>query len=146
MKKLVCGTAVAMTLALAFPGPTEAQSPPPVQPGGPPAQTQAAPPPTPYTVPRTTTVVKKTTVRRRSRTRSRSSSDNIANRLNAQELGGAGHGAAMAPYGARPHPIPVAGPGYPPPPFFRPPPPIWYPPPRPLFWRPWRPWRPYWWW
>src|SRR2546423_888973 len=40
MKKLVCGTAVAMTLALAFPGPTEAQSPPPVQPGGPPAQTQ----------------------------------------------------------------------------------------------------------
>src|SRR5437764_10310631 len=103
MKKLVCGTAVAMTLALAFPGPTEAQSPPPVQPGAPPAQTQVAPPPSPYTAPQTTTVVKKTTVRRRSRTRSRGSSDNIANQLNAQELDGAGHGAAMAPYGGVGH-------------------------------------------
>src|SRR5438270_10940398 len=94
MKKLVCGTAVAMTLALAFPGPTEAQSPPPpIQPGGPPAQTQAAPPPSPYTVPRTTTVVKKTTVRRR-----RGSSDNIANQINAMVIGGTGSGVVLVHY------------------------------------------------
>src|SRR5437764_10310630 len=46
-------------------------------------------------------------------------------------------------YGGPPRPIPVAGPGYPPPPYFRPPP-VWYPPPpRPWgpWWRPWRPWR-----
>src|SRR5437763_11452657 len=130
MKKLVSGTAVALALAIAFAGPAEAQ-PPPVQPGTP--QTQSAAPP-PYVAP-TTTVVKKTTVRRRTRVRSRVSSDNIANQLNAQELRGGGRGAAMAPYTGLGHaaaiapavygppvrPIPVAWPGYPPPPYFRPP-------------------------
>ena len=156
MKKLVYGTAVMMTLGLAFPGPTEAQSPPPVQPGGPPVQTQgppvqtqgppsqtrAAPPPSPYVAPPMTTTVRKTVIRKR-RVRSRSSSDNIANQLNAQELAGAGRGGAMGPpgrFGAPMRPIPVAGPGFPPP--------FWYPP-RPWgpWWRPWgpwwRPWRPY---
>ena len=147
MKKLVGGTAVAMTLALALPGVTEAQSPPPVQPGTPPAQTQAMPPASPYVVPMTTPPVVKKTVRRKTRARSRSGSDNIANRLNAQELAGASHAAGMPPYGPPAHPIPVAGPGYPSPPYYRPlPPPVWYPPP-PRPWGPWwRPWRPYGWW
>lgn len=139
MKKLVCGTAVAMTLAIAFLGPAEAQSTPPVQPGAPETH---APPPSPYVVPMTTppAAVKKKTVRRRTRLRSRNSSDHVANQLNAQELVGRARGGPMGPYGGPMHPMPVAGPGYPPPP-----PPLWYPPP-PRPWGPWpRPWRPYWW-
>jgi hypothetical protein len=86
------------------------------------------------------------TVRRKTRVRSRRSSDNIANRLNAQQLaGGMGHPGAP-PFAAGPgfapaRPFPVAGPG-----FFQPsPPPFWGPPPpRPVFWGPWgRPWGPW---
>ena len=160
MKKLACCTAVAMALALTVSGRTPAQAPSPAQPGtpAPAAQPRGAPPPTAVAPPPRT--VKKAVVRKR-RVRTRGGSDNIANRLNAQELAGAGHAGAMAPHGAygapyaaygAPRPVPVAGPAYPPPPFYRPPPPpVWYPPPpRPWFgWRPWpfwRPWRPYLWW
>jgi hypothetical protein len=143
MKRLVCGTVLVMTLALASPGPAEAQSPPAVQPGAP--ETHASPP-SPYVVPLRTppAAVKKKTVRRKTRLRSQSSSNNIANQLNAQELVGRAHAGPMAPYGGPMRPMPIAGPGYPPPP-----PPVWYPPPpRPWgpWWRPWRPWRPYWGW
>ena len=106
MKKLVYGTAVAMTLALAFPVRSEAQSPPPVQPGAP-AQTQAAPPPTPYVAQTTTRTVKRTTVRRR-RVRTRVVSESVANQLNAQELTGAPvRPAVAAGYGPGAYPRPV---------------------------------------
>jgi len=158
MKKLVCGAAVGALLVFSVLGQAQAQTPPPapIQPGTPPAAQTQAPAPTPYVVPmKTPPPAVKKTVRRKARVRSRSSSDNIANRLNAQELahggvagGMAPHGAYGAPqgaYGGPPGPMPVAGPAYPPPPFYRPPPPGWYPPPyRP--WGPWwRPWRPYGW-
>ena len=158
MKKLACCTAIAVALAFAVPGHTQAQTSAPAQPGtpAPAAQSQPAPPPTGVAAARGT--VKKTVVRKR-RVRARGSSDNIANRLNAQELARGGMGAGVAGrapayagpgYGRPPGPILAAAPGYPPPPFYRPPPPpVWYPPPfRPWgpWWRPWRPWRPYWWW
>src|SRR5690242_21804061 len=113
MKKLVYGTAVAMTLALAFPVRSEAQSPPPVQPGAP-AQTQAAPPPAPYVAQTTTRTVKRTTVRRRVRTRV--VSESVANQLNAQELAGAPvRPAVAAAYGPGAYPRPVIPAAYYPP-------------------------------
>ena len=103
MKSLAYGAAFVAMLMLVAPGQAQA----PVSPGTPPAVSTQAPPPTPYVVPMPTpkTSVKKP-VRRKSRARLRSGSDNIANRLNAQELahGGMAGGMAGAAYGA---------PGYP---------------------------------
>jgi hypothetical protein len=149
MKQLACGVAVAAILAFSVPGQAQTEAPAPIQPGSPPAaaQTQSAPPPTPYVVPtKTPPAAAKQHVRRKHRARSRVSSDNIANRLNAQELarGGMPGGMAGPPgYGGPGGPIAAAGPGYPPPMYRLPPPPFWYPPPRPLYWRPW--WRPWGW-
>ena len=137
MKSLAYGAAFVAMLMLAAPGQAQA----PVSPGTPPAVSTQAPPPTPYVVPMPTpkTSVKKP-VRRKSRARLRSGSDNIANRLNAQELahGGMAGGMAGAAYGGPGYPGPAGSPPYPPPMYRPPPPPGWYPPPpRPWYGRPW---------
>jgi hypothetical protein len=124
MKKLVCGAAVGALLVFSVLGQAQAQTP--VQPGTPPAAQTPAPPATPYVVPMTTAhapIAVQTTpraakkpVHRQHRARSRSSSDNIANQLNAQELAPGGMAGPPA-YGAPGYPDSAAAghgaPGYP---------------------------------
>src|ERR1044071_2374145 len=116
MKKLVSGAAVGALLVFPVLGQAQAQAPAAVQPGTPPAAQTQAPAPTPYVVPmKSPPPAVRKTGRRKTRVRSRRSSDNIANRLNAQQLaGGMGHPGAP-PFAAGPgfapaRPFPVAGP------------------------------------
>ncbi|HLY47412.1 MAG TPA: hypothetical protein VKQ73_17670 [Stellaceae bacterium] len=144
MKTLLSGIAVAAVIAVAAPGWAQAPATP-AAPGAPPAAAAPAPAPAATTPPAHRPVRHGAAAAAPHSRGGRGASDNVANQLNAQELGRLGAPAAapeapatgaMQPPMAAPMPPPMAGPmpGYGAP---YAPPPWGYPPPMPYYPAPW---------